>query len=244
MHPRYLTPSVSTLGHGWRLDRCCTLAVQLRRAGNMIADSVTALGWLIAFYYGLTGFACAWYYRKNSDRSARDLWVQGHHARCSAELMLFFALAWTRGSTGDTDCTGATRVGACRSRRIGAIGGVFLIGVLTVHRWARTDVRSRSRSSGRSSVAKSCRRRPSLPTHTDDTTNTGAGGSAGAGGSRRTTGGFTERTPVGGGRCAHPRRCTPPPTSRATGSSAASGSCAWSLGRRTHLPKDHYACLT
>ena len=30
----------------------------------MIADAVTAIGIMIAFYYGLTGFACTWYYRK------------------------------------------------------------------------------------------------------------------------------------------------------------------------------------
>ena len=30
----------------------------------MIIDSVSALGVMIAFYYGLTGFSCVWYYRK------------------------------------------------------------------------------------------------------------------------------------------------------------------------------------
>ena len=31
--------------------------------GNPIADAVTAIGLYIAFYYGLTGFACVWYCR-------------------------------------------------------------------------------------------------------------------------------------------------------------------------------------
>ena len=31
--------------------------------GNVIADAVTSCGIFIATYYGLTGFACAWYYR-------------------------------------------------------------------------------------------------------------------------------------------------------------------------------------
>ena len=32
---------------------------------------------MIAFYYGLTGFECAWYYRRDLRNSARDLWVKG-----------------------------------------------------------------------------------------------------------------------------------------------------------------------
>jgi hypothetical protein len=31
----------------------------------------------IAFYYGLTGFACAWYYRKTLRESVRNLFVRG-----------------------------------------------------------------------------------------------------------------------------------------------------------------------
>ena len=41
--------------------------------GNVIADSVSAIGLMIAFYYGLTGFACAWYFRRELGRSGRDL---------------------------------------------------------------------------------------------------------------------------------------------------------------------------
>jgi len=39
--------------------------------GNVIADSVAAIGLTIAFYYGLTGFACFWYYRRELRNSAR-----------------------------------------------------------------------------------------------------------------------------------------------------------------------------
>jgi hypothetical protein len=51
----------------------------LGTSGSIIADAVTALGMLIAFYYGLTGFACAWYYRKNLD-PARE--TSGCRASC------------------------------------------------------------------------------------------------------------------------------------------------------------------
>ena len=49
----------------------------LSSGAQVIADAVIAIGLFIAFYYGLTGFACAWYYRKNLTSSARNLWMQG-----------------------------------------------------------------------------------------------------------------------------------------------------------------------
>jgi len=38
---------------------------------NFLADSIYSLGLAIAFYYGLTGFACVWYFR-------RELFVNAH----------------------------------------------------------------------------------------------------------------------------------------------------------------------
>ena len=46
-------------------------------AGQVIKDSVDSLGVMIAFYYGLTGFSCAWYYRKNLTSSVRNFFMQG-----------------------------------------------------------------------------------------------------------------------------------------------------------------------
>jgi hypothetical protein len=45
--------------------------------GNPIADAVTAIGLYIAFYYGLTAFACVWYYRRTLTSSAWSLWMRG-----------------------------------------------------------------------------------------------------------------------------------------------------------------------
>ena len=38
---------------------------------------MSALGVYIAFYYGLTGFSCVWYYRSTLTESARNLWMRG-----------------------------------------------------------------------------------------------------------------------------------------------------------------------
>src|SRR5260370_21117662 len=61
---------------------------------GVIGDGVIAIGLYIAFYYGLTGFACAWYYRKNLTSSARTLWMQGILPLTGA-LILYFLGGWS-----------------------------------------------------------------------------------------------------------------------------------------------------
>ncbi len=62
MHPRNLTPTVATLVMGGPSIAMYAL-MNFLAGGHIIADSVTAIGIWIAFYYGLTGLTCAWYYR-------------------------------------------------------------------------------------------------------------------------------------------------------------------------------------
>ena len=61
---------------------------------GIIGDAVIAIGLYIAFYYGLTGFACAWYYRRNLTSSARNLWMQGILPVLGG-LILFFLGGWS-----------------------------------------------------------------------------------------------------------------------------------------------------
>jgi amino acid transporter len=74
--PRYLTPTVSTIVVG---VAAAALYIPLNfiSGGNPIADAVAAIGLFIAFYYGLTAFSCAWYYRSTLRSSARNLWMRG-----------------------------------------------------------------------------------------------------------------------------------------------------------------------
>jgi len=70
IHPRYLTPTVSTI---WMGAVSIAFYVGLTLVSeNVLIDSITATGMLIAFYYGLTGFACAWEFRR-SLRGPRDV---------------------------------------------------------------------------------------------------------------------------------------------------------------------------
>jgi amino acid transporter len=94
VHPRFLTPTVSTVVMG---TVSILVYVGLNYAHNgigVIGDAVIALGLYIAFYYGLTGFACAWYYRKTLTSSARNLWMRGI-LPVAGGLMLYFLGGWS-----------------------------------------------------------------------------------------------------------------------------------------------------
>jgi amino acid transporter len=94
IHPRYLTPTVSTIVMG---AISIVVYVAMNYSANplgVIGDAVIAIGLYIAFYYGLTGFACAWYYRRNLTSSARNLWMQGI-LPVTGGLILFFLGGWS-----------------------------------------------------------------------------------------------------------------------------------------------------
>ncbi len=94
MHRRYLTPTVSTIVMG---AVSIAVYVAFNYASNglgIIGDAVIAIGLYIAFYYGLTGFTCAWYYRRNLTSSARNLWMQGI-LPVTGGAILFFLGGWS-----------------------------------------------------------------------------------------------------------------------------------------------------
>jgi amino acid transporter len=76
VHPRYFTPTSSTLWMGG-VSAALYLAMNYFSSGGVIADAVTGIGILIAFYYGVTGFACTWYYRRELTNSASDFFLKG-----------------------------------------------------------------------------------------------------------------------------------------------------------------------
>ena len=93
MHPKYLIPTVSTLAMGG-ISIVLYVVTNFASKGNVIADSVTACGVCIGFYYGLTGLACFWFYRKTLLDSAHNFFIRGLLPLLGG-LMLFFALAWS-----------------------------------------------------------------------------------------------------------------------------------------------------
>ncbi|WP_327260500.1 amino acid permease [Streptomyces sp. NBC_01232] len=75
VHRKYLTPTWSTVGMG--LVSIAFYVLLSLTSRNVLSDSIESVGLAIAFYYGLTGFACVWYYRKVLRRSAKDFVCKG-----------------------------------------------------------------------------------------------------------------------------------------------------------------------
>jgi amino acid transporter len=75
MHRSYRTPTVATLVMGAVSALFFVLLTAVSK--NVLADSAASVGLLIAFYYGLTGFACVWFFRRDLRSSAHALLVKG-----------------------------------------------------------------------------------------------------------------------------------------------------------------------
>lgn len=75
VHPRYKTPSFSTIVMG--------VVASLYYVGlslisdNILQDSILSLGLAIAFYYAITCFACVWFFRSDLFTSTRNLFFRG-----------------------------------------------------------------------------------------------------------------------------------------------------------------------
>ena len=131
MHPRFMTPTVSTAVMG-AVSIAVYIALFRFSQGNVLNDTVTAIGLWIAFYYGLTGFACAWWYRKTLTQSARNLWMRGILPALGG-VILFFAMGWSIWLDWETTNGQATSYTSWLMpfSPHWRIGGVFLIGFLS-----------------------------------------------------------------------------------------------------------------
>ncbi len=117
VHPRYLTPSVSTITMG--IVSIAFYVGLTAVSQNILADSIAAVGLMIAFYYGLTGFACVWYYRRVLGDSTQNLVRKGILPGLGG-LMLLSAFTIACIQYADPNYGETTVAG---------IGGVFMIGM-------------------------------------------------------------------------------------------------------------------
>jgi amino acid transporter len=61
IHPRYLTPSFATVAAG--VGAALFYSILTFLSESVLTDTIYSLGIMICFYYGLTAFACIWYFR-------------------------------------------------------------------------------------------------------------------------------------------------------------------------------------
>ncbi len=138
IHPRFRTPDVST----WTVAAIAIvwyLVVDFL-SENALFDSLTALSLLIAFYYGLTGFACAIYYRHELTKSAKNFLLIGVGPVIGA-VLLFWLLIESVINMSDpaNSYTGEAWFGVGPPLVIGV--GVLLIGVIFMLFWRVKDGR-------------------------------------------------------------------------------------------------------
>ena len=98
LHPRYAilhktwqTPWVATAVIALFGTLFLFLSSYFPTVSLIIKDSVNAIGFQVAFYYGLAGLACAWHYRRRAFRSAHDLVVLILWPVVSAAFLFFIA---------------------------------------------------------------------------------------------------------------------------------------------------------
>ncbi|WP_460799970.1 APC family permease [Microbacterium sp. GXF0217] len=68
--PRFFTPGYATIVSA--VVASVFYAVMRLVSENVLTDTILSLGMMICFYYGLTAFACVWYFRKQWFDSARS----------------------------------------------------------------------------------------------------------------------------------------------------------------------------
>src|SRR5262249_17466968 len=96
----------------------------------VLFDSITALGFQIAFYYGFTGFACAVFYRRELTRSAKNFFMAGFVPALGGAIM---AAIFVKAFIDNKDPSSAYSGGFLGVGTAVAIGvGLILLGVVVM----------------------------------------------------------------------------------------------------------------
>lgn len=94
LHPQWKTPYVAIFCI-WLVGMILLFGSSyLPTINDILQDSIRALGFQICFYMGLTGFACAWYYRK---KTFGNLWESVTHVLWPtlSSIFLFFIVLYS-----------------------------------------------------------------------------------------------------------------------------------------------------
>ncbi len=138
IHHRYRTPDVSTW---WVAVIAIVWYVGIYQvSANALFDSLTALSMLIAFYYALTGVACAVYYRRHLTESLRNLFLIGIGPVVGALLLTWLLVLSVRDmSDPENSYSGQAWLGVGPPLVIGVV--ILVAGLVLMLVWRSIDGR-------------------------------------------------------------------------------------------------------
>ena len=124
IHRRYLTPTWSTIGMAVVSIGFYVLLTVVSQ--NVLGDTISALGLMIAFYYGLTGYTCVWWFRHDLRNSGKDLLLKGIIPFLGAAALTYF---FFKGAYDFWNYTYGNSYWTMSFSPHWKIGGVFLTGI-------------------------------------------------------------------------------------------------------------------
>ena len=135
IHPRFLTPHVGTILIGG--IAAVWYGVLNNVSQNFLFDSLTALSLMIAFYYALTGFACAIFYRHELTKSVKNFVFIGVGPVVGASILGFlFVKAILEYSKTDQSYSGSALFGIAIPVVLGL--GLLILGAILMLLWRLT----------------------------------------------------------------------------------------------------------
>jgi len=136
--PQHRTPDVSTWWVGIIASAWFVLVSLVSE--NALFDSITALSLLIAFYYALTGIACAVYYRRQLTLSVKSFLLIGVGPVVGALLLIWLLVLSIRDIADPANSyTEQAWLGVGPPLVIGV--GIFVVGLLVMFWWRSRDAR-------------------------------------------------------------------------------------------------------
>lgn len=140
MSQRYLTPAWSTWLFGIVSSAWYVILILISRwtGGNVLSWSIAAVGIMIAYYYGQTGFACVIFYRRYLFKSVKNFVFVGLLPLIGGVTLawLLFQSIWDMTNTNYTT-EGTSWLGFSPVLWIGL--GIFLLGIPLMFWWQRHD---------------------------------------------------------------------------------------------------------
>ena len=118
IHPTHLTPAYATVVAG--VAAAAYYALLFLLSENVLTDTIYSIGIMICFYYGLTAFACIWYFRNELFDDAFNIVFKFLFPLLGGLGLLFVFVVTLKDSASPDYGSGAS---------IGGVGLVLILGV-------------------------------------------------------------------------------------------------------------------